>query len=224
MAARAGGGRDPGVARVYARAMLELAAAEGEGKEDELLAELEELGSAIAGDAELATFLSSPLVAEQARAEVLEKVFRGHASDLLVDSLEVINHKGRLGLLPPIIEAYRGEYRELRGLVDAHVTTAVPLAPAQRTRLAKALAGFTGKQPELIERVDPAILGGLVVEVAGEKIDGSLATRLRDVGEALAQRAAQELHRGAPPVAEVEAAGQRPGETNDDGAHRQAGH
>jgi F-type H+-transporting ATPase subunit delta len=189
--------RDLRVARIYAKAMLELAKAEDQ--EDDLLDELRELGRAIAGDAELATFVATPLVSGEARAEVLEKIFRGHASDLLVDSLEVINRKGRLGLLPAIAEAYRGEYRELRGLVDARVTSAVPLGEAQRTGLAAAIAKLTGKRPDLIERVDPGILGGLVIEVAGEKIDSSLATRLRDVGALLAQRAATELHRGARP-------------------------
>lgn len=187
-------GRDLRAARIYAKAMLDLAVAEHQ--EDGLLDELDELGRAIAGDEELATFLASPLVSGEARAEVLEKTFRRRSSDLLVDSLEVINRKGRLGLLAAIAEAYRGEYRELRGLVDARVTTAVPLGEDQRASLAAAVAKLTGKQPELIERVDPAILGGLVIEVAGEKIDSSLAARLRDVGKILAQRAAAELHRG----------------------------
>jgi F-type H+-transporting ATPase subunit delta len=193
-------GRDQGVARIYARAMLDLAAEQGQA--EELLDDLQELGRAIAADPELATFLASPLVNEQARAEVVEKVFRRRASDLLVDALEVINHKGRLGLLPAIADAYRGEYRELRGLVDAAVVTAVPLSAKQRTRLAEAVARLTGKQPELTERVDPSILGGLVVEVAGEKYDSSVATQLHDVGTLLEQRAAQELHRGARPVEE----------------------
>jgi F-type H+-transporting ATPase subunit delta len=197
--------RETGVARVYARAMLDLAAAPGQ--EDELLAEVQELGRAIDADAELATFLASPLVSGEARAEVLEKVFRRRASDLLVDSLEVINRHGRLGLLPAIAAAYRDEYRELRGLVDAHVTTAVTLSKAQRASLSAAIAKFTGKQPELIEHVDPSILGGLMVEVAGEKIDSSLATRLHDVGTSLAQRAAQELHGGARLFDGMEAAG-----------------
>jgi len=197
--------REAGVAAVYARAMLELAAAQGQ--EDELLAELHDLSRTVEDDAELATFLASPLVSGEARAEVLEKVFRRRASDLLVDSLEVINRKGRLGLLPAIAAAYRGEYRELRGLVDVRVTTAVPLNEAQRASLSRAAARFTGKQPQLIERVDPTILGGLVVEVAGEKVDSSLATQLRDVGTALAQRAAQELHGGARLFEGMEAAG-----------------
>jgi F-type H+-transporting ATPase subunit delta len=186
--------RETGVARIYAQAMLDLAAAQG--REDDLLAELQDLGRAVENDAELATFLASPLVSSEARAEVLEKVFRRRASDLLVDALEVINLHGRLGLVPAIAAAYRDEFRELRGLVDVRVTAAVPLSKAQRASLSEVIAKFTGKQPELIERVDPSILGGLVVEVAGEKIDTSLATRLHDVGTNLAQRAAQELHGG----------------------------
>ena len=197
--------RETGVARVYARAMLDLAAAQGQ--EDELLAELQELGRAIENDPELATFLASPLVSSEARAEVLEKVFRRRASDLLVDALEVINHHGRLGLLPAIAAAYRDEYRELRGLVDVQVTTAVQLSEGQRASLSKAIAKLTGKQPQLIERVDPSILGGLVVEVAGEKTDTSLATRLHDVGTELAERAAQELHGGKRLFEGLEAAG-----------------
>ena len=197
--------RETEVARVYARAMLDLSAAQG--REDDLLAELQDLGRAVENDAELATFLASPLVSSEARAEVLEKVFRRRASDLLVDALEVINQHGRLGLVPAIAAAYRDEFRELRGLVDVRVTTAVPLGEAQRAGLSRAIAKFTGKQPELIERVDPSILGGLVVEVAGQKIDTSLASRLHDVGTDLAQRAAQELHGGKRLFEGLEAAG-----------------
>jgi len=87
------------------------------------------------------------------------------------------------------------------------VTTAVPLSEAQRASLSKAIAKLTGKQPQLIERVDPSILGGLVVEVAGEKTDTSLATRLHDVGTELAERAAQELHGGKRLFEGLEAAG-----------------
>jgi F-type H+-transporting ATPase subunit delta len=87
------------------------------------------------------------------------------------------------------------------------VTTAVPLSEAQRASLSKVFARFTGKQPELVERVDPSILGGLVVEVAGEKIDTSLAARLHDVGTDLAQRAAEELHGGKRLFEGLQAAG-----------------
>jgi F-type H+-transporting ATPase subunit delta len=204
--------RDAGLPRVYARAMLDLAEADeagtggkagaSGGQADQLLAELTDLAGVIAADADLAAFLGSPLVGAGERAAVLEKALRGRASDLLVDALLVINRKGRLALLTEIIAAYRAAVRELHGVVDVQVTSAVALTAARRKELIAALAKFTGKQPELAERVEPSILGGLVIEVGGEKIDSSLATQVRKVGAALALRAAQELHGGRSKVVE----------------------
>jgi len=133
---------------------------------------------------------------------VIEEVFRGTASDLLVDSLQVINRKGRLGQLRAIAEAYRLAHHALRGWVDAHVRTAVPLDDALRARLREAIAASTGKQPTLIERVDPSLIGGMVVEVAGKKIDASVASRLRDLSAALLSRASREIYSGRAYVAE----------------------
>jgi F-type H+-transporting ATPase subunit delta len=183
--------RDLQVARIYSRALVSLAASQGAA--EELLDELAGVVALLDRDPELESFLSSPLVEQQARAEVIEKVFRGRASDLLVDGLQVINRKGRAGLLRAIAEGYRIEYRELRGLVAACVTTAVPLSPELRRRLTAALADFTGKQPDLEEKLDGAVLGGVVVEVAGKKFDSSVASRLAGLSALLAERAAHGL-------------------------------
>jgi F-type H+-transporting ATPase subunit delta len=129
-------------------------------------------------------------------------LFRGQASDLLLDSLQVINRKGRLGQLRAIAESYRIALRDLRGWVDVHVRTAVPLDAAQRTRLQDVLAASTGKKPTLVERLDPSLLGGMVVEVAGKKFDASVASRLHDLSEALLARASREIHSGTAYVAE----------------------
>jgi F-type H+-transporting ATPase subunit delta len=185
--------REMALARVYSRAMLGLA--EEVGEADELLEELQELVKSLDRNPELEQLLSSPLVEAEDRAAVLEKLFRGRASDLLVDSLQVVNRKGRLALLRAIAEGYRVEHRDLRGIADASVRTAVPLTDAQRSQVRAAVARFTGKQAYLFEKVDPAILGGIVIEVDGRKIDGSVASRLRELGQALEQRASEEIVR-----------------------------
>ncbi|HVT60144.1 MAG TPA: ATP synthase F1 subunit delta [Thermoanaerobaculia bacterium] len=186
--------RDLALGRVYATSMLELA--EAEGQSDELLEELGELAAYLDHNPDFAAFLANPVIDERVRREVLEKLFRGQASDLLVDALQVINHKGRLGKLRAIAAAFRAELRARRGLVDARVTVAVPLTAEQRASLNAAVARFTGKQPELFERVDPSILGGCVVEVEGRKIDSSVAARLRAVAAALTGRAEREIAGG----------------------------
>jgi F-type H+-transporting ATPase subunit delta len=186
--------RNLGLGRLYAKAILDLA--ERQGGADELLEELTELARYLESHPELVDLFASPLVEEDARAATIEKVFRNRASDLLVDSLQVINRKGRLGSLRAIAEAYRQELRDRRGLVDAVVRTAVPLNEGLRARLTESIARFTGRKPTLIERVDPSLIGGMVVEVAGTKIDTSVASRLKGLGAALERRASEEIHRG----------------------------
>ena len=192
--------RDLAVGRLYAEAMLALG--EESGQSDVLLEELKDLAGLLDRDPKLEHFLASPLVDEEGRARVIEELFRGRTSDLLVDSLQVINRKGRLGQIRAIAEAYRAAHRDLRGWVDAKVRTAVPLSAALRSRLADSIAAFSGKKPSLIEKIDPSLIGGMVVEVAGKKIDASVASRLRDLSAALQARATREMHSGRAYVAE----------------------
>lgn len=191
--------QDLSVARLYSRSLLHLAEEQGVG--DSLLEELSGLVDYLDRNPEFERFLASPLVDDEDRSALLERAFRGKASDLLVDGLQVVNRKGRLGLLRGIAEGYRIEHRELRGMVEAIVRTAVPLTEPLRARVRETVARHTGKQPVLIEKVDPSLIGGIVIEVGGEKIDGSLARRLRELGENLERRATQEILRSRGVVA-----------------------
>jgi F-type H+-transporting ATPase subunit delta len=182
------------VARVYSRAMLEIA--EKQGEADQLLAELTDLAALLARDPEIAAVFASPLVDVEAKAKLLEKVFRGRASDLLVDSLLVINRKERLDILPAVAESYRREHRDLRGVADVYVKTAVPLSEALRERLTAAASRFTGLNARLVESVEPGLLGGMVLQVGDEKIDASVASRLKALSESLLRRGSEEIYRG----------------------------
>ncbi|HEX4964018.1 MAG TPA: ATP synthase F1 subunit delta [Thermoanaerobaculia bacterium] len=192
--------RDLAVGRLYAEAMLGLA--EERGQSEALAGELKELVEFLDQNPKVEHFLSSLMVDEEGRARVLDDLFRGQASDLLLDSLQVINRKGRLGQLRAVAEAYRAALRDLRGWVDVHVRTAVPLDAVLRARLQEAMTASTGKKPVLIEEVDPSLIGGLVVEAGGKKFDASVASRLRDLSAALLARASSEIVRGTAYVAE----------------------
>ncbi len=181
------------VGRVYARALLELAEAEGEGLAAKLLEELRALVALTESDADLAHFLSSPMIGLEARREVLEKLFRSQASDLLVDALQVLNQNSRLALLPAITEALRLEYDTLRGIVGVDVRSAVELSEELRERLREKVRALTGKSPQLNERVDPSIMGGLVVQIGDDRLDGSVSTQLQVAGAMLKARAAREV-------------------------------
>jgi F-type H+-transporting ATPase subunit delta len=192
--------REREIGRLYAEAILHVA--EEKGQAEELLEELNGLVEYLDRNPELERFLASPMIEEGPRAQAIEHAFRGHASELLVDSLLVVNRKGRLAALRAIAVAYRAALRDLRGWMDVHVRSAVPLTEPLRARLTQALAASTRRKPTLIEKVDPAVIGGLVVEVEGRKIDASVASRLHDLSVALLARAAREIHSGRAYVAE----------------------
>ncbi len=184
--------RELSIARVYAESVLGLAEERGIG--DAVLEELDDLVALQDRDPDLERFFSSPLVDVDARRDTLEKVLRGQADDLVVDTLQVMNRKGRLGLIRALAVAYRQALDELRGRVDATVVSATPLTEALRTRLTDTLGRITGKKVRLAETVDPKTLGGIVVSVGDRKIDYSLATDLRQLDDQLRERATHEIH------------------------------
>lgn len=189
------------VAQVYSRAMHDLAKSRGEA--DALGEELAELAAFVAGREELATFFSSPLVDAGDRAKSLERLLRGKASDLLVDALQVINRKQRLDLLGAISEAYHLLHLEHLGQVDVRVATAVPLSGALRRRLESVLAEHSGRRPQLIEEVDPSLIGGIVLRIDDEKIDASVIHEIGRLRRALRERSEQEIHRSRQAAAEA---------------------
>lgn len=180
------------LANVYADAVLTLA--ESQGAADSLLEELRDLAGLLDKDAELDTFFSSPMIDAAVRARSIEKIFRGRGSDLFVDTIQVLNRKGRLGMFRAITEAYRNAHETLRGRVEVHVTTAVPLSETLRASLVNAARAHTGKEPTLIEKVDQSLIGGLVVRVGDTKLDMSVATRIDKLARMLSERASQEVH------------------------------
>lgn len=186
--------RELAVGRVYARSLLALA--EETGATDEVHAQLTGLADEVAENPDLAGFLSSPLVGQSERTEALETMFRGRLSDLLLDALQVMNEKGRLGLVRALAAAFREELDRLRGRVDVTVVTAVPLSDELRERVRSVVAARSGKEPRLTESVDPEILGGLVLHIADRKIDASVATEIRGLDERLKDRMSAAVRSG----------------------------
>lgn len=181
------------VAQVYSSAMIALA--EKVGETDNLLSELEELSSLIERTPELERFFMIPIVEEEARAKSIEKIFRGRMSDLLVNSLQILNRKNRMALIHAVIKAYRHEHRKRAGHVEVFVRSAVPLTAEQRRELTEAVKQQTDSVPDLIETVDDSLIGGLIVQIGDRKLDTSVAQKLRRFADILHKRSGQELAR-----------------------------
>jgi len=168
--------KQSGAAVQYARALLELA---NEQKQAEAVGhELHELGEIIAGNKSLAAFLTDPGISESDRTDLINRVFKGRMSPIIVNVMGVLNSKGRLRRLPNIIEAYQELLDEQLGKIEVDVTVAQKLDPAALEEVRKRISSALKKDAVVHQYVDEKIIGGMVLRVDDKLIDASVKSQL----------------------------------------------
>ena len=174
------------IARRYSRALLEAAKEPARGNDtrapsaEALANELRESAAFFAKTPELRQALEGPLLPAARKRGLVEAVWaKAGASPLLLRLLGLLVQNARLDLLPEIEVAFRAAWNAERGVVEAEVVTAVALADAQRDAIAKALSGISGLGVDLETRLDPKVLGGVLVKMAGKSYDGTVRGRLK---------------------------------------------
>lgn len=179
---------------VYASAVLELA--QQAGQEDAVDAELGSLRELVATDRAFAAFLASPAIDRDARRESLRKLLSSRLSPIVMNLLLVLNDKHRLAVLPHVCDGYRRMLELHRGQHRTYVTSAVPLTPEQRAKLVETVQRLSGFVPILVERVDPAVLGGVRVQMDDKLFDRTVSSRLRRLRAELMAGVDTHLHIG----------------------------
>lgn len=166
-----------GLAARYATALLELA--DAEKAVDRVDEDLKGLALLIDANEDLRRLIRSPVFsrADQRRA-VVAVAEKAGLSGLARKFVGAVADNRRLFALPAMIEAYRGLLAARRGEVTAEVTSARPLRPEQSARLEESLAKAVGGKVQIRARVDPSVLGGLVVRLGSRMIDASLSSQL----------------------------------------------
>ena len=169
--------RQARIARVYAEALMDVAARDGQAVEvgDELDALVSEV---LAKHPRVAVFFESPAVSRRARGPVLAAALGENASPLIRKFVGVLNHNNRLDLIRAVAAAYRELLDKRAGRVRVRVRSAAPLTDEQQRELRESLAALLGKEPVLDLRTDPDLLGGMVVQVGDKVYDSSVRTRL----------------------------------------------
>jgi F-type H+-transporting ATPase subunit delta len=174
-----------GVAGRYATALFELA--RDQRQLDPVRADLDRFDALVNESADLRRLVRSPVfTAEEQRralAAVLQHVGIG---GLAANFLMVVAGNRRLFAVGDIIKAFRTLLARHRGEISAEVTVAEPLDERHQTAIAEALKAATGGRAiDLNVRVDPAIIGGLVVKLGSRMVDTSLRTKLNAIKHAM---------------------------------------
>jgi F-type H+-transporting ATPase subunit delta len=168
----------------YASALFDLA--RDERQIDSVSQSLERLRSALAESRDLQALVSSPLVSRSDAAKALAASAPGLGLDpVTTNFVGVLARNGRLRQLSDVIRIFMTLAAEHRGETTAEVTSARPLDDGQIAALKAQLGARVGRAIRIDLRVDPQILGGVVVRLGSQMIDASIRTKLNTLATAM---------------------------------------
>ena len=168
---------------VYGEALYSLAFEEK--LTGEILAQLTTLDRCFRENPDYIRLLSSPNLSKQERCAVLDEGFRGKVHAYVLNFLKILTEKGYMKHFSDCCAAFEAHYNLDNGILPVTAITAVALSDAQREKLTAKLHQLTGKEIQLLGRVDPAILGGIRLDYDGRRLDDTVAHRLDTIRDML---------------------------------------
>ena len=173
-----------GLAGRYANAVFELA--QEQKAVDAVSADLASLRRAMETSSDLTRLVRSPVFSAEDQAKALKAVLEKMGAEALtIKFVLLLAHKRRLFVLIQIIKQYEHLVARSRGETEAEVSAARVLNDTEINELKTALKAKLGKEPRLHAKVDPTLLGGLIVKVGSRMIDSSIRTKLMGIRAAM---------------------------------------
>lgn len=167
------------VADVYAQALYSLAKEEGLDKS--ILNQMDVLCRSFTEEPAFLRLLSAPNLSKTERCEILDNSFRDRVEPYLLNFMKLLTEKGYARHFPECCKAYRAQYNADHGILPVKAVTAVPLTQSQIKKLTDKLEQVTGKSVQIINRTDPAVLGGVRLDYDGKRVDGTVKNRLDSI-------------------------------------------
>jgi F-type H+-transporting ATPase subunit delta len=167
-----------GLAARYAAALFDLA--DERRILDEVASDLRQLRAMVEESSDLLRLIRSPILSRDQQSKGIEALAEAAGlSPLVRDFLAVVARNRRLFAAPAMIEAFLAKLAARRGEVTAEVFSAQPLSEAQLAALNEQLRRSIGSRVSVDVRVDPGLIGGLVVKLGSRMVDGSIKSKLQ---------------------------------------------
>jgi F-type H+-transporting ATPase subunit delta len=161
--------------RVYARALFD--AARDEGRLEPVREQLAQVVAAESEVPQLRELLRNPQLDPRVRSATVEELLAG-SDELLRNFLLLLVDKGRAGQLEEIAREFERMVAEHEGIVHAELTTAIELSDEEARDLLGRIEQSTGRKVEATRKVDPSLIGGIVLQVGSHRLDASVRGRL----------------------------------------------
>ena len=171
-------------AKMYGGSLYDLAAEEG--LETRILGELDEVQQLLKQNPDYLRLLSTPSIPKKERCGLLDEALRGQVHLYVLNFLKILCEKGTLRELSGCARAYRVRYNQAHGILEATATTAVAMTEQQAKSLHEKLEKVTGRHIDLKTKVEPAVLGGIRLDIEGTELDGTVRSRLAGLRSSIA--------------------------------------
>ena len=169
-----------GVASRYADSLFDLA--QDSGTVDEVGTALNRFGALVDGSPDLQRLIRSPVISGEDQERAISTILdRAGITGLAGNFIRLVAVKRRLFALPDMIRAYAKRVADARGIVRAEVRLAEQPSPRVMDEIRSSLRDMAGGEVDLDVRIDPALIGGLVVQVGSRMVDASLRTKLNSI-------------------------------------------
>jgi len=172
------------IARVYARSLFEVA--RERDKLDEVREQLGQFADTLEGERDMAIFFFSPYFSTGEKKQGLERAVTG-ADEVFTNFLELLVDKHRMPVIFRIRRAYDTLWEEEHRLLPVQVTSAIELDAKIVKQIGERIGERTERRVELTTRVEPDILGGIVVQVGNSILDASVRNRLEQLRKQVAR-------------------------------------
>lgn len=166
------------VARKYAQALFMVGTENNQG--EAILADFTGIVNLFKVEKDLLNLMLTPSLNSDEKG-ILQRVFDSVSNQYVKNTLKILVDKGRFENIFEIYDVFKGLYNEQKNLVEARVFTVVPLDEVQRVALEENLAKRFSKKVILENVIDASILGGAVVYIGGQVIDGSIKNQLNQM-------------------------------------------
>jgi F-type H+-transporting ATPase subunit delta len=174
------------LAQVYGRSLFQVA--QEQGKLDELREQLGQFADALDQHRELAVFFFSPYFSSQEKRDALDTLLDG-ADAIFLNFLALLIENHRMPVIFRIRQEYERLWDEENKMLPVQITSAIALDDATTESLGKTIGERAGRKVALASRVDPDILGGIIIRVGNSILDASIRNRLEQLRRHVAQGA-----------------------------------
>lgn len=173
-------------AKTYGDALFELVLEETPTKLTDVLSEMKALCNIFGENSEFAKLMKTPTIPMSEKLEIMRSICQnGGVSEYVSNFLMVLTEKSRVDCLSDIYERYLVLHNKHFKIAEIVVTTCVPLTDELRRKITARMEEVTGMTISMTEKLDSAILGGIVIDYGNERLDGSIKSKLEGIKESL---------------------------------------